>query len=152
MKILWLLVALHHHVLKHLHCLFLVHGGMLSSIPCWFPAILSHVFLLVTVITAKFSFWSSIIAALSLGFLWAVSLHMPGLVTGITIAKGVECVFTIRVEYSWPGRSRLSCCIDDQVFPTGAVTPLTSILICPVLPRWFSFPDLYASFSLGLDC
>ena len=39
---------------------------------------------------------------------------MPGLVTGITIAQGVEYVLTICVEYSWPGRSRVICCIDDR--------------------------------------
>ena len=78
---LWVLVSLHHHVLEHVNHLLLVHGGISSSIPLWFPAILGHVFLLVTVITAKFSLPSSAITALSLGFLrHSLFTQVPGVV------------------------------------------------------------------------
>ena len=39
---------------------------------------------------------SSVIAHLCLGLLWAVSFHVLGLITGITVAQSIECVLTIR--------------------------------------------------------
>ena len=67
-----------------------------------------------SLLTAKFSLQSSVIAGLRLGFLRAVSFHMPRLVTGITVAQGAKCVLTIHEEYSWPCWSRVSSCIDDR--------------------------------------
>ena len=113
LKILRLLVALHHQILKYLHHLLLVHWSITSFIPLGSPSILSHVPLLVAVIAAKLSLLSSVIVALSLGFLRAISLHMSGLITSITISQGDECVITICVEYIYPGLSRVGCCIDN---------------------------------------
>ena len=82
------------------------------------PAILSHVPLPVAVKADNFSFLSSVITALSLGlslgFLVAVSLHVPRFVTPVTIPQVVDCVLTLHIEYGCPSRNRVGSCIDER--------------------------------------
>ena len=87
---------LHHHILDHLLHLLLGHSSFSPSILPQCPAVSRQVFFLVAIITAKISLWSTVKAHLGLGLLWAVSLQVPRLVTGVTIAPGVECVLKIR--------------------------------------------------------
>ena len=72
------------------------HSSFSPSILPWFPAVSEKVSFIVAIIIAKISIWSSVKSWWGLGLLWAVSLHVPGLVTGVTVAQGIECVLTIR--------------------------------------------------------
>ena len=86
---------MHHHILEHLLHLLLGYRSFSPFILSWSLAASGQVVFFGQILTAKISLWSSVIALLGFGFLHAISLHVPGHVTGVTVAQGIECVLTI---------------------------------------------------------
>ena len=142
-----------HHLLKYFRCLLFVQKVIPSFILLGSPAIPGPMSPLVAVVAAKLSSLSSVIVALSLGlslgFLWEVSqsLFMCPFVTCVTIPQGIECVLTICIEYGYPGQSRVDSCIDDWSVTYWGCDHVNLHPDLSFLPRWFSSPDLYGSFS-----
>ena len=124
-------------------CLLLSFGSFSPFILPRCLAVLGEVSFLVTIITAKISLRSSVITPLGLGLLWAVSLHVPGLISGVTVAQGLEFVFTIHNDQSCLCWGLACCCIDEGSTHDWSCDCVDLHPDRPVLPRQFSSPDQY---------